>query len=91
MSRLLLQLDANLIEGEPYNQLAQLKNERRLKWRDKIQIYRKYGKLVFKARQNKWRQWGPVRCHGHTDFFTSNGMAWQFSCRSVVCRRQLCN
>ena len=41
MSRLLLQLDANLIEGEPYNQLAQLKNERRLKWRDKIQIYRK--------------------------------------------------
>ena len=41
---LLFQLDANLIEGEPYNRLAQ-KNKRR-------QIYRKYGKPVFKARQN---------------------------------------
>ena len=65
----LLQLDANLIEGEPYNRLAQLKNKRRLKWRDKIQIYRKYGKPVFKARQNKRRQWGPVQCHRHTVYF----------------------
>ena len=47
----MLQLDANLIEGEPYNRLAQLKNKRRLKWRDKIQIYQKYGKPVFKARK----------------------------------------
>ena len=23
----------------------------------------------FKARQNERRQWGPVRCHRHTDFF----------------------
>ena len=62
----LLQFDANLIEGEPYNRLAQLKNKRRLKWRNKIQIYRTYGKPAFKARQNKRRQWGPVQCHGHT-------------------------
>ena len=66
----LLQLDANLIEREPYNCLEQLKNKRRPKWRDKIQIYRKYGKQVFKARQNERRQWGPVRCHRHTDFFS---------------------
>ena len=49
----LIQLDANLIEGEPYNRLAQLKNKRRLKWCNKIQIYQKYGKPVFKARKNK--------------------------------------
>ena len=58
----LLQLDANLIEGEPYNRLAQLKNKRQ-EWHDKIQIYRKYGKPVFKACQNERRQWGPVWCH----------------------------
>ena len=55
----LLQLDANLIEGEPYNRLTQLKNKRRLKWRDKIQIYQKYGKPVFKARQKQTASVGP--------------------------------
>ena len=43
----LLQLDANLIEGEPYNHLA-WKNKRQLKWRDKIQIYQKCGKPISK-------------------------------------------
>ena len=33
----LLQLDANLIEGEPYNRLA-WKNKDVKMWRDKIQI-----------------------------------------------------
>ena len=65
----LLQLDVNLIEGESYNPLARWKNKRQLKWRNKIQIYQKYGKLVFKARQNKLRPRGPVQCHRHTDFF----------------------
>ena len=65
----MLQLDANLIEGEPYNRLAQLKNKRRLKWCEKIKIYLKYGKPVFKARLNDRCQWGPVWCHQHIDFF----------------------
>ena len=43
----LLQFDANLIEGEPYNHLA-WKNKRQLKWRDKIQIYQKCGKPISK-------------------------------------------
>ena len=68
----LIQLDANLIEGEPYNRLAQLKNKRQLKWRDKIQIYWKYGKLVFKAGQNKQCQWGPVQCYRYTVYFCAH-------------------
>ena len=66
----LLQLDANLIEGEPYNRLTYLKNKRQLKRRNKIQIYQKYRKVVFKAHQNEQGQWGPVRCHRRTDLFT---------------------
>ena len=45
MYSMLVQLDANLIEEEPYNRLA-WKIKRRLKWRDKIQIYQKCGKPV---------------------------------------------
>ena len=47
MYSMLVQLDANLIEEEPYNRLA-WKIKRRLKWRDKIQIYQKCGKPVSK-------------------------------------------
>ena len=50
-------------EGELFNRLSPLKNKRRLKWRDKVQIYWKYKKPVFKARQNELRQWGQVQCH----------------------------
>ena len=63
----LFQLDANLIEGEP---CLHNKNKRGLKWRDKIKIYWKYGKPVFKACQNKRHSvWGLVQCHPHTVFF----------------------
>ena len=54
----LLQLDANLFAGEPYNRLAR-KNKRRLKWREKIQIYRKYGKPVSKPAKTNSVSVGP--------------------------------
>ena len=68
----LLQLDANLIEGEPYCITASHnKKKRRQKWRDRIQIHRKYGKPVFKARQNKRHQCGARTVVMDTKFFST--------------------
>ena len=54
----LLQLDANLIEGELYNRLAQ-KILRQQSGASKFKLLRKCGKLVSKARQDQQRQCGP--------------------------------
>ena len=64
----LLQFDANLMEGEPYNRLNR-KNKRRLNVaRQNSNIFRKCGKPVPKTRQDKQRQCVARRCHQHTDF-----------------------
>ena len=66
----LLQLDANLIEGEPYNRLAQ-KNKRRLNVARQNSI-RERGETSFKKNLPRPTAsvWGPVECHWYTDFFT---------------------
>ena len=62
----LLQLDANLIEGEPYKSLAG-KNKRQLN------VYSNIFEMWETGFKNQPRQtalvWGPVQCQRHTDFF----------------------
>ena len=59
-------MDANLIEGDPYNRLAQ-KNERRLN------VARQNSKILemwetgFQNPPRRTSVWGPVRCQRHTE------------------------
>ena len=64
----LLQLDANLIEGEPYYRLA-WKNKDVKMWRDKIQISELWENGFNNPPRWTASVWGPVRCCWHTDFF----------------------
>ena len=70
----MLQLDANLIEEEPYNCLAQLKNKMTKVAQQNSNILEilETGFLSPPKAQNERRQWGPVRCHRQTVFFASN-------------------
>ena len=66
----LLQLDANLIEGEPYNCLAR-KNKRRVNevWQNSNIL--EMWETGFKNPPRRTASvWGPVQCQQHTDFFT---------------------
>ena len=67
----LLQLDANLIEGEPYNPLAR-KNKRQLNVAWQNSNVSEMWETSFK---NPPRQtasvWGTVQCRQHTDFFVT--------------------
>ena len=68
MSGFLLQLDANLIEGEPYNRLAR-KNKRRLNVARQNSNISEMWETGFKNPPRRTASvWGPVQCHRHTDF-----------------------
>ena len=63
----LFQLDANLIEGEPYNRLAR-KNKRRLNVARQNSNISEMWETGFKKPQRRTASvWGPVQCHRHTD------------------------
>ena len=55
----LLQLDANLVEGELYNRLARKKHKDYQSVASKFKLLRKCGKPVSKTRQDQQRQCGP--------------------------------
>ena len=67
-------MDANLIEEEPYNCLAQLKNKMTKVAQQNSNILEilETSFLSPPKAQNERRQWGPVRCHRQTVFFASN-------------------
>ena len=69
----LCQLDANLIEGEPYNRFAQKILQRRLKWRVQIQTNKETWETGSKNPPRPTASVrSPVQCHQHTDFFRAH-------------------
>ena len=65
----LLQLDANLIEGEPYSHFTQ-KNKRQQNMAQQNSNIIEMWETSFKNLPRRTSSvWGPVRCHQHTYFF----------------------
>ena len=69
--RVMFQLDANLIEGEPYNPLAR-KNKRQLNvaWQNSNVSEMRETSFKNPPRQTA-SVWGTVQCRQHTDFFVT--------------------
>ena len=85
----LLQLDDNLIEGEPYNRLA-WKNKRQLNVARQNSNISEMWETGFKNPPRRAASvWVPVQCRWHTDLFGPATHPWVKKCHSVTLNTKL--